>query len=531
MTTRATFSGFDTALSALQANQKRLDITGQNLANMNTVGYTRQQLDTVSIAAPTPGFYSTSPALGVGTGVRMTGVSQLHDPFLDNQYRLQMRKASSSDAFQTTLDSLSSILDETDIDGISKAFDDIQSTLTSMSDPSNVSTSLFENELRSRMDKLAKLLNSTAADIENAKKTEYGRLNGSSSGNTGSIDQVNEMLTQIGELNRQIKRQELFGQNPLELKDERNRLLDELSGYIPIEVTYTNDKKYDSVDELRVDLVYKNNQGQTQKLTLIDGTSGRDSENRGQLAISGGPDAPKITVTTAASTATGTTTDDSKEFGKNTDNTLEGGSIAAGLEALISDGKNGGFRGYDYYMNQLDTLAQEFAKAINDCNNGNYGNNGSVTPNKGKELLDDGKGNPDPKKITAANISVSEGWVNGTVHITMDDTTINQTVLDMLAAMKTPQTALDNNTFTDFMNHVSTTLANDSYNNSTTLKTNVTVLNGVQNSRDSISGVSLDEEAANMMAYISAYNAASRLMTTLDEALDKLINGTGRVGL
>ena len=40
---RATFSGFNTALSALQANQKRLDITGQNLSNMNTAGYTRQQ--------------------------------------------------------------------------------------------------------------------------------------------------------------------------------------------------------------------------------------------------------------------------------------------------------------------------------------------------------------------------------------------------------------------------------------------------------------------------------------------------------
>lgn len=46
---RATFSGFNTALSALQANQKRLDITGQNLSNMNTAGYTRQQLEASSL--------------------------------------------------------------------------------------------------------------------------------------------------------------------------------------------------------------------------------------------------------------------------------------------------------------------------------------------------------------------------------------------------------------------------------------------------------------------------------------------------
>lgn len=46
---RATFAGFSTALSALQANQKRLDIIGQNLSNMNTPGYTRQSLETSSI--------------------------------------------------------------------------------------------------------------------------------------------------------------------------------------------------------------------------------------------------------------------------------------------------------------------------------------------------------------------------------------------------------------------------------------------------------------------------------------------------
>ena len=89
---------------------------------------------------------------------------------------------------------------------------------------------------------------------------------------------------------------------------------------------------------------------------------------------------------------------------------------------------------------------------------------------------------------------------------------------------------LENNSFANYMNHVSTVLANDSYSNQVSLKTNVTVLNGIQNSRDSVSGVSLDEEASNMMMYMSAYNAASRLMTTLDQALDVLINSTGTVG-
>ena len=74
------------------------------------------------------------------------------------------------------------------------------------------------------------------------------------------------------------------------------------------------------------------------------------------------------------------------------------------------------------------------------------------------------------------------------------------------------------------MNHVSTQLASDSSANKATLKNQVTVLNSIQSSKDSLSGVSLDEEAANMMTYVSAYNAASRLMTTLDEVLNSLLS-------
>ena len=104
------------------------------------------------------------------------------------------------------------------------------------------------------------------------------------------------------------------------------------------------------------------------------------------------------------------------------------------------------------------------------------------------------------------------------------------TILDMLNSMTDTYADLDNKSFVDYMNNISTVLANDSSYNSNTLKTDVTVLNGIQNSRDSISGVSMDEEGANMMSYISAYNAASRLMTVLDEALNTLINNIGLVG-
>ena len=127
-------------------------------------------------------------------------------------------------------------------------------------------------------------------------------------------------------------------------------------------------------------------------------------------------------------------------------------------------------------------------------------------------------------------IGISKEWINGDVHLGKKDGSSKDTVLSMLNNMKKAHTELDNKSFADYMNNISTILANDSSSNINALKTNVTVLNSIQDSRDSMSGVSLDEEASNMMTYLSAYNAASRLMTALDEALNTLISGTGLVG-
>ena len=105
---RATFAGFSTAFSSVQSNQKRLDIVGQNLANMNTPGYTRQELRTSSLNHTHPvSHYMNGAETVVGFGVRMDTVAQIRDPFLDGKYRDQMQKSGYTDAMQTSLDSLS----------------------------------------------------------------------------------------------------------------------------------------------------------------------------------------------------------------------------------------------------------------------------------------------------------------------------------------------------------------------------------------------------------------------------------------
>jgi len=94
-----------------------------------------------------------------------------------------------------------------------------------------------------------------------------------------------------------------------------------------------------------------------------------------------------------------------------------------------------------------------------------------------------------------------------------------------LEQMTSPMMKMNNTktNYADYMNNVSTTLATDSYANKNAQEINKAVLEGINNSRDQLSGVSLDEEAANMMTYSSSYNAAARLMTTLNDTLETLL--------
>lgn len=578
---RATFAGFTTAMSAIQANQKRLDITGQNLANANTVGYTRQQLQVSSLNYTNPvSHYMSSSEVVVGFGVHMDKVTQIRDPYLDMQYRGQIQKSGYTDAMQTSLDRLSEYLDESQIEGIHMAFQEVQATLQRMHDLAYVDDAVFESELRTRMQALTNKLNEASREIDKAAQEEFSRLDGTGTSEQGSVQRINDILQQIGKMNRQIKQNQIMGQPSLELMDDRNVLIDELASYIPIEVTYYKDRQHDGLnddgvddgdhlgekyhldsagniimkqewpDDLRITMDYVDANGERKKLVLVEGTVGTGDKNYGRVDIKNSdqirsgdvkPGDLELVFTgfevakTPVDYGTKVESVEFKRDGAAIENQFPtgSGSVQASLDMLWKDGKTAGIddvRGYDFYTHQLDNLAESFAKVMNAIND-KYGEGALLTDK-------DGSGT-----ITAANIGISQGWINGTVHVGKGtDGNANDTVLDMLEAMQTTYpnkggnlnlnftVDLDNNTFGDFMNHTSTILANDSYSNSVSLKTNMTVLNGIQNSRDSVSGVSFNEEASNIMMHMSAYNAASRLMTTLDQALDVLINGTGVVG-
>ena len=153
--------------------------------------------------------------------------------------------------------------------------------------------------------------------------------------------------------------------------------------------------------------------------------------------------------------------------------------------------------------------------------------------------------------FTAENIRISEEWMSGKVHITTttttnpgatgDNSSAYENVQRMIYALtsknhsfKTGNAATDTQvfegTFLEAYTFLQNTQATERSSISAILTNRTTVLNQIADSKDSVSGVNLDEEVMSMMQYQQSYNAAARLMTALDEILDKLINNPGVVG-
>ena len=152
----------------------------------------------------------------------------------------------------------------------------------------------------------------------------------------------------------------------------------------------------------------------------------------------------------------------------------------------------------------------------------------------------------DYDKITAENFTITTDWAEGFTNLVQThdpsqtagyNDNINHLISQFSEKLDYTFTTADgtqkkifNGTFVEFFDNVSNQLGLD-IRSSTVLTTNyITVANDIANSRDSISGVSMDEEGISIWQYQKSYNAAARLMTALDEALETVINNMGLVG-
>ncbi len=279
MAVLGTFGSFTTARLGIYASQASLNVTGNNIANINTVGYTRQRMDLVSLNSTGTAKYASSFMVDVGYGVLCESTSQLRDPYMDIRFRNEQAAVGKTETWLEGLDQLSHILDEvgrgTDdfgviADQIHEFFDALQGL------QQRVGTDEYDDLVRSAGSTLVKLFNSGAKGLETIRANEFKKLQ-------DSMKDVNSILNNIRDLNKQIRTQGIYGDNALELRDARNVELDKLSKFMKINVTYSMEKidQYTEVEKMTVSLADSGNP----PIVLVDGIYGRQFDMPEQSAM------------------------------------------------------------------------------------------------------------------------------------------------------------------------------------------------------------------------------------------------------
>ena len=265
-----TFSSFTTARLAIYASQASLNVTGNNIANINTPGYTRQRMDLVSLYSTGAPKFANLYNTNIGYGVLTNGATQLRDPYLDIRYRDENCKLEQSSEWLDGLTQLSRILDEVGQTGTNDGFGVINAQLGNLFTAlqklsTQVSSENADSLVRAEAETLTKYLNQAAEELQtiwNGKEKEL----------TDSVDEVNKLLTDIRDLNDQIRTQSIYGDKALELRDARNLALDELSKYMNINVEYSMERidQFTEVEKLTVTIA--DSKGPDGKpIKLVDG--------------------------------------------------------------------------------------------------------------------------------------------------------------------------------------------------------------------------------------------------------------------
>ena len=412
-----TFGSFTQARLAIYAAHKGLSVTGNNIANVNTTGYTRQRLEQSSFGASGADRYYSSFDSRVGNGVLCTGLTQLRDPYLDIRYRGEMANVGSMDTKLGGLENIQAVLDEVgkgdDAFGIIEAqLSDMVAKLRQLSDQTG--HSLYDIQVRASADTLTKQLNAYASRLQEVYKNNMASYQ-------QDVSKVNGILTNIRDLNATIRKNEIHGDNSLELRDERNLLIDQLSQYMKVDVTYTTEDIGGGqwVEKLVIKLGDANPDGKaggTDTTTLIDGVYGAQLSTTQLLTMNpnadlkqpNGPtnqwyldangkatekeedaakyDDPNLGLTVSALTDRKGAVMKDKD-GKESkavdlaDNDLYG-ALQSQRELLTRSGEfstqedidrdpnAASQRGIPYYQKSLDLLARQFAQTLNDANQG-----------------------------------------------------------------------------------------------------------------------------------------------------------------
>lgn len=458
---------------SLQAQRTATEVVGNNIANASNAAYARQKVDLQS---------STSIDTKVGeegTGVDVTGISQIRNTYLDAQIQDQKSVTGSLTAQQTALQQAEAVLgqslDQTgqssgsstsDTTGTQHGIGDaINNLFSSLQTLSNDPTSMSQRQVfLTQAQDLATRFNQTDTNLSDLQSSLDTQLE-------DNVSKANTLLTEIAKLNQQISDANASGGNANELIDTRTSRLEDLAELIKTDVT-TGDNGMVNISINDQSLVTGNEVNDT--LTTTDGGDG-------QILVQTQQGSQPISPT--------------------------GGSIQGIIE--VRDGSIATLK------SSLDTLAQDFITEMNTVHATGFGLNGT----NGEDLF-----SGDSASTIAVNSDLTSNPALLQLSGNSGSSGDNSVALAMAQLADKSISDLNDLNFYKSYTQAVTVLGQDASSINTQISDQTVVSNMLSQQRTSLSGVSLDEEMSDMIKYQQAFQASAKIVNTVDEMMDTVLN-------
>ncbi|HHY93769.1 MAG TPA: flagellar hook-associated protein FlgK [Firmicutes bacterium] len=463
----STFDGLHIALSALRSQQRALEVAAHNIANANTPGFARQQAVLVPAQPALAPVAGTSWGTYLGRGVQVAQVRRIRDEFLDAQARADLQLLGRWEVRRDALAKVEAIFTEPSDAGLRTVLDQFWASWQELA---NNPESLAARELvRQRGEALAdgfrqqyRQLWDLQADLDRSLAIK--------------VDEMNTLARQVAALNEQIALASANRQQPNDLLDRRDLLVEQMARLADLQV---------QVDSQGVASV------------AVGGIVLVDRFHVGELQVRPDPKAPNQAQVVWADTGMPLRPG--------------GGEMLGYLQArdeVIPD-----------LMRDLDQLAISIRDAVNDIHKGS--DSGPFAP-EGFDFFD--------PNGSAANFRLSDAVRQDVKNIWPGNPALPADSSRALAIAALQQGIKGFGSPDDFFRSLVGRIGVMAQEANRISENQGVLLQQIEHQRQSVMGVSLDEEITSLIRYQHAYGAAARVITALDEMIGTLIQSTGVSG-
>lgn len=453
------FLGMNMSSLSLRNYQRAIDTIGNNIANVNTQGYSRQTVEFGTM--PQLSFYSNGPK-SVGQGAYISSINRIRDGYLDTSHSTALSSQSKYSTQAGHLQRIDSIYGEPSDAGINQALDRFFNSWSGLG--SNPSDQGARMEVRLAGQVLTDRVRNRYNDLNTLAANQTTQIN-------STVTQINTLAEQIAQLNKQISTSIAANGNANSLMDQRDNAVGQLSQLVNVS-----------------------------KETFPDGSYAVYAS--GHTLVQGGAVRP---FPSSFDAAAGTFTDGAITYN------IRGGALAGHLAGL-NETQN--------QKANLDQLANELKTQVNTLHAAGINGQG----NTGINFFDDVAVPPQTGaidfRLSADVLGSADAIVTGLTGEKGDGSLAQQ-----LGEMRdSAQAGLGSRSFSGFFSEIVGRLASDTNYAANAAATESAVLAQVENQIQAVSGVSIDDEMANLVKMQRSYQAAARAMSIFDEVAQELIN-------